>query len=105
MISVSLRNTGKNEQIVALCRALGDNARVKIIKLLADGEMCVCEIIEEVELSQAAISHHLKILKQAGLINVRHEGRWRHYSLDKSTFLQFQNLLNTAIFNIVTRSL
>ncbi len=86
------------ERLADLCWALGEKVRVRIIRLLTGGEMCVCELIEEMDLSQAAISHHLRILRQAGLLQVRREGRWGYYSLDKEGFLQLSQLLQRELF-------
>ena len=63
-------------------KALGDPTRLRIVQMLArHGEMCVCRIVDELEMHQPAISHHMAKLKQAGLLNARKEGQWIHYSL------------------------
>lgn len=62
-------------------RALADENRLQIIRLLARGELCVCEIMEYLGMSQPTASHHLKILKQAGLVTDRKDGRWIYYRL------------------------
>jgi ArsR family transcriptional regulator len=63
-------------------KALGDPTRVKIVRMLAEnGEMCVCNIMEELGMTQPAVSHHLAALKHAGLVNHRKQGQWVHYSL------------------------
>jgi DNA-binding transcriptional ArsR family regulator len=62
-------------------KALGDPTRLKIIHLLLNGELCVCEIISALEKPQPTISHHLNILKKAGFLKWRKEGVWIHYSL------------------------
>lgn len=64
-------------------KALGDENRLKILKMLAEKDMCVCEIIDELNVSQPAISHHLKTLKQAGVVEDRREGKWIFYSLNQ----------------------
>ncbi|HAG11063.1 MAG TPA: ArsR family transcriptional regulator [Desulfotomaculum sp.] len=64
-------------------KALGDSHRQNILKLLAAQEMGACEIIQAIGLSQPAIAHHLKILKQAGLINSEKEGKIVFYNLNK----------------------
>lgn len=71
----------KNE-ICEVYKALGDPTRLGIVELLVGKEICVCEIAEAFNKSQPAISHHLKILKQAGLLNEQREGKWIMYSLD-----------------------
>jgi ArsR family transcriptional regulator len=59
-------------------KALSDPTRLKILHLLAEGELCVCEIIYALEKPQSTISHHLNILKNAGFIKWRKEGVWIH---------------------------
>ena len=69
------------EQIAELFKAFGDGTRVHILSLLVEGEQCVGDIAEAVELSQSAISHQLRILKQMHLIKYRREGKNILYSL------------------------
>lgn len=72
-------------------KALSETNRLRIIEMLALEDMCVCEIIEKLELSQPAVSHHLKVLKQAKLIVDRKDGKWISYSLDKT---ELENVLH-----------
>ncbi len=69
------------EQIADLFKAFGDVTRVHILSLLIERELCVGDIAESVELSQSAISHQLRILKQMHLIKYRREGKNILYSL------------------------
>lgn len=66
-----------------LFKALGEPTRLKIIKLLADRELCVCDLEDIMQISQPRISQHLKVLKQAGLVNERKEGQRSICSLDR----------------------
>ena len=61
-------------------RALGDETRLRILEHLAVGERSVTELTERVDIGQSLMSHHLRILREAGLVIVRREGRWLHYS-------------------------
>jgi ArsR family transcriptional regulator len=72
------------EATAALFRALGDPARVRILNALAtnDGHVCVCELVDPLGLSQPTVSHHLKKLTDAGLLEREQRGRWAYYSLD-----------------------
>lgn len=79
-------------------KALGEDVRLKIVEMLIPGELCVCEFMEELGLSQPAVSHHMKILKQAGLVRDRREGKWIHYSLDQDTFDYLETLLQDRLF-------
>jgi ArsR family transcriptional regulator, arsenate/arsenite/antimonite-responsive transcriptional repressor len=67
-----------------LFRALGDSSRVKIVNVLAtsDEPMCVCELTEPLGLTQPTVSHHLKRLLDAGLVEREQRGRWAYYSLN-----------------------
>lgn len=67
-------------------KALSDENRLRIIDLLAGGELCVCELATELEISDALVSHHLKQLREAGLVRTRRVGRWLHCSLEPSAF-------------------
>jgi len=61
--------------------ALSDPIRLEIIEFLRDGEKCVCKITPHLKLLQPVVSRHLKILKNAGLVNRRKQGTWHMYSL------------------------
>jgi len=64
-----------------ITRALGDENRVRAIMALTAGELCVCQLIDVLDLSPATVSKHLSILQNAGLIERRKEGRWAYYRL------------------------
>ena len=66
---------------VRLFKALGDPTRLRIVKLLERGERCVCQLTAALGMGQSRISRHLAILKDAGLIEDRREGKWVHYRL------------------------
>lgn len=62
-------------------KAISDPARIKIIYALANGELCVCELMLIMGMQQTVVSHHLKILKYAKIISDRKSGKWVNYSL------------------------
>ena len=66
---------------LAITKALSDEARVRALMTLANGELCVCQIIEVVGLSPSTVSKHMSILQQAGLVERRKDGRWHYYRL------------------------
>ena len=75
-------------------KALGDITRQRIISLLSLREMCVCELIAALKMTQPTTSHHLKILEDANLISSRKDGKWVYYSLvNKTTILQMLTLV------------
>lgn len=63
-------------------KALGDPVRLEIVRKLVGRELCVCDILETFKLSQPTVSHHLKVLKYAGLVSDRKDGKWVYYRLD-----------------------
>lgn len=65
----------------SVLKAAADPARARILKLLEGRELCVCDLIEVLGLSQSTVSGHLSLLKKAGMVKDRREGRWAHYSL------------------------
>lgn len=84
-----------NEQEIAkICKALGDENRVKIIKMLTVGELCACKILEEFSITQSTLSHHMKILSDCNLISVRKDGKWSYYSINCKTFFEFKNVIS-----------
>jgi DNA-binding transcriptional ArsR family regulator len=66
---------------LAITKALSDETRVRALLSLADGELCVCQIIALLELSPSTVSKHMSLLQQAGLVERRKEGRWAYYRL------------------------
>jgi ArsR family transcriptional regulator len=80
-------------RIAQLCNALADQARVEIVARLLDGEKCVCDLTDALETGQSRLSYHLKVLKEAGLVSDRREGRWSYYTLERSAFMEAEELL------------
>lgn len=68
-------------ELVGIARALGDPTRVRIIAALRKGELCVCELVDALGISQSSLSSHLQICRQAGVVTTRKESRWIYYSL------------------------
>lgn len=67
--------------MTAIMRALGDEARMRAVSSLVDGELCVCQIVQLLGLSPSTVSRHMSLLEQAGLVHRRKEGRWHYYRL------------------------
>lgn len=63
-------------------KALGDPKRALIVDMLSCGELCACMILENFEMSQSTLSHHMKLLCECGIVKSRNEGKWTYYSLD-----------------------
>lgn len=79
--------------VASICKALGDSNRLKIIQMLSDGEKCACKLLERFEITQPTLSHHMKILYECGLIDIRKEGKWNHYSLNCDTLNAFKQFI------------
>jgi ArsR family transcriptional regulator len=77
--------------------ALGDPVRLRLLSMLGaapDGEICVCEFIQPIGRSQGTISHHLKILGDAGLVHGDRRGKWVWYSLDRARLAELRRALD-----------
>lgn len=75
---------GLQERALRMFKALGDETRFAIFRLIAAQEkpLCACDIVDRFEVSQPTIAHHLKVLRQAGLVNVTREGVWAYYAVN-----------------------
>jgi len=77
------------EKLVDVLKALSDETRLRIVNLLYQQELCVCDIMETLKISQAKASRHLIYLKNAGLVKDRKHAQWVYYSLIKDPGLKF----------------
>lgn len=75
-------------------KTLGDETRLKILKLLSIREMCVCEVMVALDLTQPTASHHLNLLENAGLVKDRKAGTWVFYSIADPKLLQNMSKIN-----------
>lgn len=73
--------TLQNEALLLRFQAIAEETRFRIVQLLADGERCVCELQDELDAAQSRLSFHLKVLRDAGLVADRREGRWAYYRI------------------------
>ena len=92
------------KELLPLFKTLCDENRVKIVSLLVEREHCVCELIEELNLSQSTVSHHIKVLKHAGLLNERQRGTWKYYSLHKENIAHYAVAIEEKLFQPVAQS-
>ena len=72
-----------NKKIAAIFKAFSDENRLQILQLLQDGERCACKLLEEMQITQPTLSHHMKILCDARIVVGRKEGKWMHYSISE----------------------
>src|SRR2546426_6179514 len=83
----------RTERAIALFHALSDETRLEIIELLRKGERCVCELTDTLDAAQSRLSFHLRVLKDAGIVSDRKDGRWVHYELVPEAFEEIETLL------------
>jgi ArsR family transcriptional regulator, arsenate/arsenite/antimonite-responsive transcriptional repressor len=86
-----------DRQIVKVFRALADPNRLRIVKMLEQRELCVCEVREVLALSNSTVSKHLSILHDAGLITQAKEAKWVNYSLNVKSENQFVRSVISAL--------
>jgi len=72
--------------LVKVFKALSDETRIRLLKLLQQRELCVCELMQALNMTQSRVSRNLGILKDAGLVKDRRDGLWVHYSLNENSF-------------------
>lgn len=73
----------EEKKISVVFKALCDENRVAIMKYLMSGEKCACMLLDDLDIAQSTLSHHMKILTDSGLVNARKDGKWMHYSISK----------------------
>ena len=76
----------------ALFHALSDATRLRIIEMLRGGERCVCDLQDDLDAAQSKLSFHLKVLKDAGLVADRREGRWSYYTIVPQALAEVHDL-------------
>lgn len=76
-------------------KALADENRIRILGILRGGEKCACKLLEELNISQPTLSHHMKILCDAGIVQGRKEGKWMHYRISDDGVRLMADYLNT----------
>ena len=77
-----------------ILKAISDPKRLRIVDMLSCGELCACKILEAFHITQPTLSHDMKVLIEAGIINDRREGKNIFYSLDQERLAAFQNTLH-----------
>lgn len=85
----------RQETSVNLFHALSDETRLEIMERLKEGEQCVCDLTDALKTGQSRLSFHLKVLKDAGLITDRPEGRWTYYSLNAEVLEQLVEVVQS----------
>ena len=85
--------------VASMLRVLADPARLRLISMIAsqpEGEACVCNLIDPIGLSQPTVSHHLKVLAEAGILDREQRGRWAYYTLRPGALDRVASVLSTG---------
>jgi len=92
------------QELLNIFKAFSEETRLKMLKIMEKGEICVCDLVSVLNVSQPKISFHLNVLKEAGLIKDRKQGKWVHYSInDSDMFRRF--LMLSALERISDESM
>jgi len=83
----------RHEESARVFKAFCDVNRLMILEMLQSGEKCACKILEEMQIVQSTLSHHMKILVESGVVSARKEGKWTHYALSETGALHAKELL------------
>jgi ArsR family transcriptional regulator len=92
---MATRTSLDTERAVRLFHALSDGTRLSILQRLRFGERCVCDMTDALDAAQSRLSFHLKVLKEAGLVTDRREGRWMYYTLNPETLVEVAELIDS----------
>ncbi|MFT8888846.1 ArsR/SmtB family transcription factor [Ethanoligenens sp.] len=90
-----------------LFKALSDETRLKIIDMLSCGELCACDILKHLHITQPTLSYHMKMLSECGIVNADRQGAWMHYTLNGTTaksISEFWKLLSNNKGNCICHS-
>ena len=79
-----------DKEISKICNALSNEIRVKIIRLLSQGEKCACELLDNLKITQPTLSYHMKLLSDCNLVSWRQEGKWKYYKINCPLFRDYK---------------
>lgn len=85
----------KDNEIAKICNALSSEIRIKIIRLLSQGEKCACEILENLKITQPTLSYHMKLLSDCNLVSWRQEGKWKYYKINCPLFREYKHSITS----------
>ncbi len=81
------------DELMRRFKALSDPHRLRILDRLRSGERCVCDLIDALDAGQSLLSFHLKVLKDAGLVTDRREGRWSYYTINTEALAEVEDFV------------
>lgn len=85
------------EEKTRIFKALCDENRLRILEILQSGEKCACKLLDDLNIQQSTLSHHMKTLCDAGIVKGRKEGKWTHYSIDVEGSKHAQEVLQQLL--------
>ena len=89
--------------IARMFKALGDDNRLFIFRMISDEEICACKILEQLHISQPTLSRHMKVLVDSGLVKARKDAQWMRYSLNEEAVRELESFLKSVMLpNMVT---
>lgn len=94
------RLESKYDKIAKVFKALCDPNRLMIIEMLQSGEKCACKLLQDLNIVQSTLSHHMKILCDSGFVDSYRDGKWMHYSLNQENFDVAKQILDELSKNI-----
>src|ERR671918_787520 len=92
------------DRATRLFHALSDQTRLSILQRLRFGERCVCDLTDALDAAQSRLSFHLRVLKEAGLVTDRREGRWTYYTLNAEKLADVADLARTLATPLPARA-
>lgn len=87
----------KYETKAKLFRVLGEPVRLAILDMLSCGELCACDVLEGLTISQSTLSHHMRVLLQAEIVTARKDATWVYYSINPKMVSELHNILDGII--------
>ena len=81
-------------RVSKMMKAIAEPNRLQIVDKISTGEKCACDILDDFNFTQPTLSHHMKVLIDAGIVSARKEGKWHYYSLLSENIAEFQKLTN-----------
>lgn len=81
-------------RVSKMMKAIAEPNRLQIVDKISTGEKCACDILDDFNFTQPTLSHHMKVLIDAGIVSARKEGKWHYYSLLSENIAEFQKLIN-----------
>ena len=85
------------KKAAAMFKALGDENRIQILKMLLTGEKCACRLLDKLNISQPTLSHHMKILCDAEIVKGRKVGKWTYYAIDCQGVRVLRDMMDVSL--------